>query len=106
MTKIVALLTRMPGMERQEFHEYWRATHGPLLVKIPSMRGYIQSHVIADQAQTEAPFDGVAEMWFDSAEAFQAALASPEGRAGMADLPNFCDMARVQIFSVEEVPFV
>jgi uncharacterized protein (TIGR02118 family) len=73
MTTIVALLTRRPGMEREEFREHWRATHGPLLTQIPSMRKYIQSHVIPDPAQGDTPCDGVAEIWFDSPEAFQEA---------------------------------
>jgi uncharacterized protein (TIGR02118 family) len=93
-------------MEREEFRRYWRETHGPLLMKIKSLRKYIQNHVVPDPAQPDPPCDGVVEFWFDSAEAFQAALASPEGQAGMADLQNFCDPAKVHIFSVEEVPFV
>ena len=80
MTKIVALLTQRPGMEREEFRKHWRATHGLLLVQIPSMRKYIQNHVIPDPAQDDTPRDGVAEMWFDSPEAFQDALSSPRGR--------------------------
>jgi uncharacterized protein (TIGR02118 family) len=62
--------------------------------------------VLPDAAQCEMPCDGIAEMWFESADAFQAALASPEGQAAMADLPNFCDLPKVQIFSVEEIPCV
>ena len=83
-----------------------RATHGPLLIQIPSMRKYIQSHVMPDPAQADTQCDGVAEIWFDSPEAFQEALASPQGQTAMADLPNFCDTAKVHIFAVEEVPLV
>jgi len=94
-------------MKREEFLRYWRETHGPLLTaKISSLRRYIQNHVVLDPAQPDPPYDGVVEFWFNSAEAFQDALASPEGQEGMADLPNFCDPAKIHFLSVEEVPFV
>jgi uncharacterized protein (TIGR02118 family) len=80
MTKIVALLTRRPGMEREEFREHWRATHGPLLVQIPSMRKYIQNHVIPDPAQDDTPCDGVAGMWFDSPRRSKKPWPHPRGR--------------------------
>jgi uncharacterized protein (TIGR02118 family) len=92
-------------MDRADFRRHWREAHGPLLMKIPTMRRYAQSHVVPDPSQPEPACDGVAEMWFDSVTAFQEALASPEGQAGMADLPNFCDPTKLQIFYVEEVPF-
>lgn len=51
MTKIVALLTTRAGIGPDEFRSYWRGTHGPLVVMIPGLRKYIQSHVVADPAQ-------------------------------------------------------
>jgi hypothetical protein len=46
--------------------------------------------------------DGVGEDWFDSVEALQAALASPEGQAVVADAPNYVDTTRTQLLVVEE----
>jgi uncharacterized protein (TIGR02118 family) len=39
--------------------------------------------------------DGIAELTFDSAESMQAAFASPEGKAALADVANFADASRV-----------
>jgi uncharacterized protein (TIGR02118 family) len=48
------------------------------------------------------PCDGIAEDWFDSPEAMQAAFASPEGQAVAADAANFLDLARLQMLAVSE----
>jgi uncharacterized protein (TIGR02118 family) len=75
------------------------------VAKVPGLREYVQSHVIPDAQQADPQFDGVVEMWFDSAEAFQEALSTPEGQAALTDLANFCDPAKVQMFAVEDVTF-
>lgn len=106
MIQEIVLLRRRPGMDRDAFHRYWRETHGPLAAKLPGLRKYVQAHVIPDPAQADLPYDGIAELWFDSAEALQAALASPEGQAARADLPNFLDQDTVQILIAEEVTIV
>lgn len=100
MTKIVVLLHKRPEMSRVEFRRYWRDVHAPLAAAIPGTRRYVRSLPIAEPA----PFDGMAEMWFDSPEAIQAAFASPEGAATAADGPNFLD--RQEVVLVEEVQVV
>ena len=45
----------------------------------------------------------MAELWFDDPAAFQAALASPAGRAAMADLARFVDVDRTAMTLVSEV---
>jgi uncharacterized protein (TIGR02118 family) len=45
-------------------------------------------------------------LWFDSVEAFQAAIASPEGQAARADLSNFLDLEKTQFLMAEEVTIV
>jgi hypothetical protein len=58
----------------------------------------------------EEPFDGVAELWWESVEAVAAATATPEGRrAGLElleDERRFIDFARSVIFVAEEHSFV
>ncbi len=47
---------------------------------------------LIDRSQVEAfGYDGFSELWFDSVEILQAALASTEGKTLLADLPNFTD---------------
>ena len=51
-------------------------------------------------------YDGFAEVWFDSMEAFEQALSSPEGQAALADTEKFIDVKRMQTLSVDEVTIV
>ena len=56
------------------------------------------------------PYDGVAELWWESLEELSAATASPEGRAAgeelLADEQRFIDHATSVMFLCEEHPFV
>jgi uncharacterized protein (TIGR02118 family) len=97
MTKLIVFLTKRPDLTRDEFLRYWREVHGPLGAKMPGVRKYIQNHSVADSA----PFDGVAEMWFDDTAAMHAAFASPESAPAAADAPNFAE--KTQLMVVEEV---
>jgi uncharacterized protein (TIGR02118 family) len=45
-------------------------------------------------------------VYFDSVETMQDALASPEGEAALADLPNFTDAERTITIIVDEVDVV
>ena len=72
---------------------------------MPGLRKYVQDHPIQDSGQ--APCDGIAELWFDSAEALQAGLSGPEGQATAADAPNFLDGSEPGgLLLVEEVQLV
>jgi len=102
MTKVIYVLHRRPDMDRDEFRRYWRDVHGPIAARMPGLRRYVQDHALPG-VFGEPPCDGIAELWFDSEEAMQAALASPEGVATLADVPNFLDRDRIGEMVVEEV---
>lgn len=105
MTKVIYVLHRRPDMGRDEFLRYWLEVHGPLAARMPGLRRYLQDHALPGPSG-EPPCDGIAELWFDSREAMQAAFASPEGIATLADSPNFLDMGRGGMMVVEEVTVV
>jgi len=106
MLKKVFLVHKRPDMDAAEFRRYWRASHGPIAAKIPGLRKYIQNDSIGDSDGEPPAYDGFAELWFDSAEAFDQGLASPEGQAALADAANFMDLDRMQSFGVDEVTIV
>jgi uncharacterized protein (TIGR02118 family) len=106
MIKYVTVLFRRAGMSREAFSSYWKTTHAPILKKIPGLRGYVQNHAQLDPEGNEPPYDGFGELYFDSVEAIQEGLASSEGEATLADIPNFCDTERLVRVFVEEVQFV
>ncbi len=106
MIKYVTVLFRREGMGREEFSSYWKNTHAPILQQIPGLKGYVQNHALPDPQGNEAPYDGFGELYFDGLEAMQEGLASPEGQATLADIPNFCDTEKLVRVFVDEVEFV
>jgi len=106
MTKVLILFRKRSDLGMEEFQRYWKETHGPIAAKMPGLRKYTQDHVIADPPQDDRPHDAIAELWFESAESFQAAMASPEGQATMADAATFADMDSVRVVLAEEVNII
>jgi uncharacterized protein (TIGR02118 family) len=70
------------------FDRYYQQTHIPLAAKMPGLRSYTVSSGPVQALAGSAPYL-VAIMNFDSMADLRAALASPEGQAAAADLPNF-----------------
>jgi uncharacterized protein (TIGR02118 family) len=109
MIKVTYCLRRLPHLSRAQFQDYWLHTHGPLVqrhAKLLNVRRYAQVHT-TDEEMNEVlrklnaspePFDGVAELWFDSVEALNAPASTPEGRAALKslreDMKKFADEAR------------
>lgn len=100
MTKMIVVLHRKDGMSREEFRAYWRDVHGAMGARMPRVRKYVQNHVLADGA----PFDGIAEMWFDSPADMQAAFTSEVAQEAARDVVNF--LSGQQVVLVEEVEMV
>jgi uncharacterized protein (TIGR02118 family) len=110
MIKLVFCLRRLPTLSVSEFQRYWIENHGELVRQHAAtlrIRRYTQSHTFADHRLSPViesrggridPYDGVAELWWDSAEALLEALSTPEGlnagrvlredEASFIDLPN------------------
>jgi len=71
------------------FDAYFASTHTPLTKKIPGLRRFETGKVLGSPDGSPAPYYFIAELLFDDAEALQAGLASPEGEATAADVPNY-----------------
>lgn len=62
-----SLLKRKTGLSKQEFFDYWRNIHGPLLASIPEYWKYNSSYIqsvalpVPGTIGTESPYDGVAQ---------------------------------------------
>ncbi len=102
MTKAMITLHRRPEMSGDEFRDYWQNTHAPIAAKMPGLRKYVQNHALTTE-EGEPPVAGIAEVYFDSMEDMQDALASPEGEAALADLENFTDAEKTTTVIVDEV---
>ncbi len=78
--KAIILLTRRARDTPEDFRRWWLEEHAPLARELPGLRRLVFNLVDGD-----AGFDGVAELWFDSVEEFEAAYGSEIGERVAAD---------------------
>jgi hypothetical protein len=60
----------------------------------------VQNHV--EEVPNALAPDGIGELWFDTAEAMQRAMTSPEMAAAVEDGQRFVDMQRTYALVVHE----
>ncbi len=78
MVKALTYITRRPGLSVEAFQEHWRTRHADVVVKLPGIRRYVQSHALpSGYARRALPFDGIAEIWFDDTDAMRALAGTP-----------------------------
>ena len=122
MIKLTFCLRRKQGMSLEEFQRYWRETHAPLVAgnaEALRIRRYVQVHrretavegPARQQRGIEAePYDGTAELWWDSVEDIAAALEAEDGQRAAAELledeRRFIDLPRSPLWLGEEHVFV
>ena len=68
MIKRVSLVRRREGMSRDEFLAHWTGPHADIVCQLPGLRG-LRFGIVEAWTPTEAAWDGVGEVWFDSIEA-------------------------------------
>ena len=122
MIRLVFALRRKPGLSLEEFQDYWRRKHGPLVAGFAehlNILRYVQTHTIEDGAneaaqkargEMEPHYDGVAELWWATEAELEATLDTDEGReagaALLADEANFIDLPQSPLWFAYEYPQV
>jgi len=107
MIKLVYCITKKAGLTDEEFFRYWKSTHGPIGARIPGLRRLVQSHRITLPGdKNPSDYDGMAELWFDDAEALLVARQSLEWRTSSDDEANFIDHKNVAYFVTQEYVIV
>jgi uncharacterized protein (TIGR02118 family) len=122
MIKLTFVIRRKPDLDVAEFHRYWREEHAQLVAthaKTLRLRRYVQSHRIetpvdtalaASREITTEPYDGVAELWWDSIEDVVAVMSDEAGLAASAalleDEARFIDLPACAIWFNEEQEFL
>ena len=71
------------------FDRHYREVHVPLANKLPGLKGYTVHKPTSLDPREQSPYYQIADLYFDSPQALQAALISPEGQAAAGDLQNF-----------------
>jgi uncharacterized protein (TIGR02118 family) len=87
MVKILVLYG--PPTDPAAFEDYYANTHLPLAAKMSNVERFEASRVVGTPEGAEPPFYRIAELWFDSQDALQATMSSPEGQETVADIPKF-----------------
>ena len=107
--KLVVLMRRRPGMTRQEFIDYHRDSHANTFMADPTIsrlcRGYVLSHPVVSGVDglDDSPFDGVAEVWFDTVDDLREAFSSETYLANVRpDELTFIDVEHSVDFVTEE----
>jgi uncharacterized protein (TIGR02118 family) len=101
--KVVTCIKRKPGMSVEDFQAYWRARHPAVVVRLPGVRRYVQSHTrIAGYGKGEPIYDGIAEVWFEDGKAMHALRGTQELAAVEADEVRFIDRATTRVIATDE----
>jgi uncharacterized protein (TIGR02118 family) len=102
MAKVVVLYKNPKNAEA--FDKHYSSVHIPLAKKIPGLKKYDISTGAVGAPAGPSGIHLVATLYFDSADALKAGLASAEGTAAAADLANFADGgAELYFFDTKEV---
>ena len=87
------------------FDRYYQSIHSPLAQRLQGLRKWTLGKVEGTPAGTPSPYYYVADLYADSREQMEAILASPEGVAAVADVPNYATGGVTFLYTeVEEVP--
>ena len=103
MVKVLTVLKRKAGMSVEDFQRYWLTRHPQVVVRLPGVRRYVQSHTLPSAYRKGEPvYDGIAEVWADGTDALRAMTRSPENARVQADEANFIDRATMGFLLTEE----
>ncbi len=121
MIRLEFVLRRKPGLSREDFQDYWKNKHGPLVAQYSSIlkiHRYIQLHTLTDQINSslsdarggmEEPYDGVAELWWESTDHLSS-FTTTEGTAAaqrlLEDEKEFIDLPNSPLWFAYEYPQV
>ena len=71
------------------FDKYYQEVHIPLAKKMRGLKNWTIGKVLGTPDGSPSDVYYVAELTMESREAFEELLASPEGQAAVADVPNY-----------------
>jgi len=85
-------LRKKEGYSAEEFRDHWLEKHAPIARDgYEHLKGYVVNLVTGAPRGQDIPYDGVAELTWDSREDFAADMKSDAARAGTEDLESFTE---------------
>jgi uncharacterized protein (TIGR02118 family) len=86
------------------FDQYYHETHIPIAKRMKGLKKWTVGKVLGSPDGKPAPFYYVADLFMQSRADFEQLLASPEGQAAVADVPNFATGGATFLYTeIEEV---
>jgi len=92
IVKVVSFIARKASYTHDAFLRHWIDIHGTMALGVPGLRGLVLSRIIAEPERADVPtmtldppIDGIAEAWFDTAEARTAMARTEEAQRWFAD---------------------
>lgn len=88
MIRMTIALTRLEHLSSREFQDHWRNEHGKLVRELAETLGikrYNQAHALAPEQLKNGryytpPYDGLAEVWYESYDDFLSRISSASGK--------------------------
>jgi uncharacterized protein (TIGR02118 family) len=99
--KVLFVLFRRSDLTHEQALTEWSGPrHTSIVGKVPGLRKWVQNHVL--QVPSEAAADGIGELWFDSTDAMDKAMISPQMAGAVEDAKRFLDMQRTYALIVDQ----
>ncbi len=86
------------------FNRYYREKHVPIARQMKGLKKWTIGKVEGTPGGDKPPYYYVADLYMESREEFERLLASPEGQAAVADVPNYATGGVTFLYTeVEEI---
>ena len=103
MIKAIYFIKRKPGMSLEAFREYWLKDHAALVLKVPGLVKYVQSHTMDSGYRKHEPiYDGIAALWYENLDDMRKTATAPTSRETLADDEKFLDMSKFAFILTKE----
>jgi uncharacterized protein (TIGR02118 family) len=99
MYKLFAVWTNPKPEDVEAFEQHYTEVHLPLAASIPGVRKLIATHTSDSLGDGESALHRITELWFDDRAAMEAAAASPEGQATIADATALVERFGIELTS-------
>lgn len=83
MYNLIVLAAKPGDWTHEEFIAWWRGEHAEVTYPLPGLRRWLHTELDDTIDDRSAGWDGLSILSFDSREALDAALASPEWKAAV-----------------------
>ncbi|WP_433203055.1 EthD domain-containing protein [Nocardia sp. CA-107356] len=86
MYNLIVLASRPNDWTHEQFIEWWRGEHAEVTYPLPGLLRWQHTELLESVDEKSSGWDGLSILSFESREALDAALASPEWKAAVENV--------------------